>query len=255
MTLRKFLFAALCVVFAASALAQDSPKAEPAGKITFLKGTAEVSRGGKSVALSEQQEIYWGDTVTTGKSRSRLEIRLNDGSFVRLAQGSKLVIEKAAFGSGERTFSAEIKTGKLYALAAKVAGEKNTFQVKTSTAVAGVRGTTFRIDAKKDGATVVRVYTGAVAVSNAPVFAKKAGQLPAEGGTKKGVKPGGPGRVEVPGPHEVSRREWEEIVAQAMQEIKVSADGRLGPAVAFDAEKDAADEWVAWNKARDAEVK
>jgi hypothetical protein len=253
MTLRTFFFSALVVVFAASALAQDSPKTEPAGKITFLKGTAEVSRGGKSITLGEQQEIYWGDTITTGKSRSRLEIRLNDGSFVRLAQGSKLVIEKAAFGSGERNFSAEIKTGKLYALAAKVAGEKNTFQVKTSTAVAGVRGTTFRIDAKKDGATVVRVYAGAVAVSNAPVFAKKAG--PAEGGSKKGVKPGGPGRVEVPGPHEVSRREWEEIVAQAMQEIKVSADGRLGPAVAFDAEKDAADEWVAWNKARDAEVK
>jgi hypothetical protein len=128
--------------------------------------------------------------------------------------------------------------------------------METSNAVAGVRGTTFRIDAKRDKSTVVRVYTGAVAVSNAPIYAKpgkvkKTGkfQMP-----KQGVKPGGPGRVEVAGPHEVTKKEWEEFVAKAMQEVRVAADGKIGEPVAFDAQADAADEWVSWNKSRDKQM-
>ena len=88
---------------------------------------------------------------------------------------------------------------------------------------------------------------------NAPIYAKpgavkKTGkfQMP-----KKGVKPGGPGRVEVAGPHEVTKKEWEEFVAKAMQEVRVAADGKISEPIAFDSSADAADEWVAWNKSRD----
>jgi hypothetical protein len=37
-------------------------------------------------------------------------------------------------------------------------------------------------------------------------------------------------------------------------EVRVAANGELSEPVAFDAEADAADEWVAWNKSRDKEA-
>ena len=71
---------------------------------------------------------------------------------------------------------------------------------------------------------------------------------------RKGVKPGGPGRREVAGPQEVTKKEWEEFVAKAMQEVRVAANGQIAAPVAFDAQADAADEWVAWNKSRDKQM-
>lgn len=235
-----------------------TPSSSPAGRVSYLKGWAQVKRGGQWTRIEKGSALRWGDLVATGKKRTRLEIRLADGSVVRLGRNSRLSIDKARFSSSQREFSAKLLKGKVYALVSHFTGSDSSFKIATRNAVAGVRGTTFRIDAKKDRSTVVRVYTGAVAVSNAPIFAKP-GRLPKAGkrggGPRQGVKPGGPGRVEVAGPQEISKHEWEEMIAKAMQEIRVSAAGKLSPPVAFDAQADAADEWVAWNKSRDEQVK
>ena len=67
-------------------------------------------------------------------------------------------------------------------------GGEARFEVKTENAVAGVRGTTFRVDAASDKLVVVRVYSGTVAVAGggaAPPGARGAG---------------GRGAQQVPGP-------------------------------------------------------
>jgi ferric-dicitrate binding protein FerR (iron transport regulator) len=224
-----------------------------AGKITYAKGTVEAFTGGAWVQLKKGDGVYADQTIRTMK-KSRVEIVLADESVIRLGSRSKVKIEAALFGKGATQFSAKMFRGKAYAVASKLIGGDSKFEVTTSNAVAGVRGTTFRIDANRDKSTVVRVYTGAVAVSNAPIYTKP-GKPKETGGKfqlpKQGVKPGGPGRVEVAGPSEVTKKEWEEFVAKAMQEIRVAANGELSEPVAFDAEADAADEWVAWNKSRD----
>jgi hypothetical protein len=237
------------------AVSDAAPKA-PAGKITYMKGTVEAFSGGAWAKLKKGNSVYGGQMIRTLK-KSRVEIVLADKSVIRLGSKSKVKLKEALFKAGTTQFSAKMFRGKAYAMASKLVGGDSKFEVTTANAVAGVRGTTFRIDAKRDKSTVVRVYTGAVAVSNAPIYSKPGKIKKTEGKfqmPKKGVKPGGPGRVEVAGPSEVTKKEWEEFVAKAMQEVRVAANGELSEPVAFDDEADAADEWVAWNKSRDKEA-
>jgi len=303
----RVLSAVLAVVMG---LVMGAAQAEPdsAGKVTYLKGKVEAQRKGSWVNLGQDASVFPGDTVRTEK-KGRVEIRLADSSVIRLGSASLVVINEAVFrGGGEKKFSAKMMQGQAYAVVSKLVGSDSNFEVRTNNAVAGVRGTTFRINAQLDKSTVVRVYTGAVAVSNAPIFAKAGkpkdkGEAPAVGGEAKAaggepkadeapkaadepqgtevakatlpkasgaatasgaakegkfqmpgpksVKPDRGGRAEVAGPQEVTKRQWEEFVAKAMQEVRVAADGKMAAPVSFDPGQDAADEWVSWNQARD----
>jgi hypothetical protein len=104
--------------------------------------------------------------------------------------------------------------------------------------VAGVRGTTFRVDAKHDASALVRVYAGAVAVvgTRTPRPSHEAANAP---------------RKEVPGPSEVSKTQYEKLLG-AMMQVKVTSDGELGEPAKFTEKEEARDSWVAFNQQRDA---
>jgi hypothetical protein len=248
----------LCLALCAGLLLLQSAVAGSAtGKITRLKGSVQIKYGkAEFKKIKKGAAIKSGVTIKTGR-KSRVEIRLADNSVIRLGSKSSMTLNKALFtGEGTKKVNARLWGGKAYAVVNKLTGDDSSFQIKTTTAVAGVRGTAFRINANRDKSTVVRVYTGAVAVSNAPIYAK-AGK-PKSGGKfqlpRQGVKPGGPGRTVVAGPSKISKKEWEEMVASAMQEIRVSGTGKLSAPVAFDAQKDLEDDWVAWNKTLDKDL-
>jgi hypothetical protein len=237
-------------------------KPDTAGQITFLKGTAHVKAStGGWIACSEGSSLRIGDQVRTGK-KSRIEIHMIDGSVIRLGSNTILKIDTALVSeSGEREMASFLRSGQAYANASKKSNDLSKFEIHTSNAIAGVRGTAFRIDAKRDKSTVVRVYTGAVAVSNAPIFAKPIREQDSRGKTEQGkpcttppaggVKPNRECQTKVAGPEEVTKKQWEEIVAQAMQEVKVGADGKMTK-LDFESEPTAAEEeWVSWNKSRD----
>lgn len=249
----------LAVLFGSMSL---SGAADPiVGRVNYVEGVVEVrSPKGAWTPAKVGRELKPGDEIRTGTKgkKNRVEIMLADNSVVRLGSRSNLLLDQAVFGSADRKFTAQLQRGQTYALAAKAKSDSSVFEIKTGNAVAGVRGTAFRIDAKTDQSTVVRVYSGAVAVSNAPLFAKPGKATPTSGSApqipRQGVKPGGPGRVEVAGPQEVTKKQWEELVAKAMQEIRVAADGTMSEPTSFAAAEDSADEWVAWNQSRDALV-
>lgn len=255
----KFLSLVFIPVVAFSLM--NASAADTSATVTRLKGHARVKYGKSEFkGLKIGSGIKVGAVVATGK-KSRLELKLADNSVIRLGSRSTLTLTQAMFsGQGNKKVSARLWRGKAYAVVKKLTGDDSAFQVKTSTAVAGVRGTAFRINANRDKSTVVRVYTGAVAVSNAPIYAK-AGKPKNSSGKfqmpRQGVKPGGPGRVEVSGPKEISKKEWEEMVASAMQEIRVSSNGKLSAPVAFDPKKELENDeegWVAWNKEMDKDI-
>jgi hypothetical protein len=243
-------------VFSFVALASQQQTAS----VTRLKGNARVKYGkGEFTKLLKGSQLKVGALIKTGR-KSRIEIKLADRSVIRLGSKSSLTLQQAHFsGADSKNVAARLWRGKAYAVVSKLVGRKSSFEIKTSTAVAGVRGTAFRINAARDQSTVVRVYTGAVAVSNAPIYTKPAKDTKTAGKPIKmpriGIKPGGPGRVEVAGPQQVSKKQWEEFIAQALQEVRVSAKGEVSAPVSFDAKtEEQEDEWVAWNKNLDKDL-
>jgi hypothetical protein len=230
--------AALCLLLG---VARTSSAAPPAGQVSFLTGTAERNRSGQSEALAIGSQVILGDEVSTA-ANSRLEITLADRSAVRLDENSKLVIQQADFAgaAGHKQFVAKLALGKLWSKVTSVLGGQGHFEVATDNAVAGVRGTTFRVDAHSDHSVLVRVYAGAVAVASAI-------QLPAHAQGSPGA-----GRHEVPGPSQVTKQKYEKLLA-AMMQVKVASSGEIGEPERFVEAEDAKDSWVAWNQRRDGE--
>ncbi len=208
-----------------------SAEARPA-QVSALEGKAAKARdGGKASPLLVGSAVSQGDLITT-EAGSRLEIKFADASLLRIGPSAKLQISAAHFGGGpaRRQMTARLFFGSLWAKVTKAIQGEQKFQIETENAVAGVRGTTFRVDARQDKSVLVRVYAGAVAVAkNVPIYASG--------------KPGD--RREVAGPDEVSRDKWEKIVGKQMQ-ILIAADGTPGDPTQLADTDEKADELGSW---------
>lgn len=213
--------------------------ASPSGSVTFLVGEASRTSGGKTASLALGSLVYENDVVET-RGRTRLEVELPDKSVIRIGPQSRVQLVSAIFGKSveERKVSAKIVVGNIWAKVTRAVGGESRFEVRTENAVAGVRGTTFRVDAKTDRSVVVKVYSGAVAVAGTAPLPRPVH----EGGKKE--------RRQVPGPQQVSREQWERVVGQMMQ-IAVAPDGTPGEPRSFAMAAPGQDEWEDWNRERD----
>ncbi len=97
-----------------------------------------------------------GEEVRTFRS-GRAELELQDGSRLSLGPASDFKIE----GESEGEISLMLRLGKLWVSVAK--GAHRNFSVRTTAAVASVRGTSFSVEALSR-ATITEVFEGAVAV-------------------------------------------------------------------------------------------
>jgi hypothetical protein len=245
-----------------------SAETKPA-QVSALEGRAQRARGsGAPAPLALGAGVAQGDILTT-EADSRLELKFADASVLRVGPRAKLQLSAAHFGGGpsRRQLTAKLFFGSLWAKVTSVIQGEQKFQIETENAVAGVRGTTFRVDARSDRSVLVRVYDGAVAVSKSRSSGGKPGERPTTGvGTGSAARGGRPttgvgtgsaagggragsGREEVAGPEEVSRDQWEQLVGRQM-ELVIAADGTPGtPAPIGDESGDA---WAKWNEQRDA---
>ncbi|MBK8013617.1 MAG: FecR domain-containing protein [Deltaproteobacteria bacterium] len=181
-------------------------------------------------ALARGMTLTRGQVVRT-RADGRLELKLSDGSRVRLAPETMVRVDRVRVQKNSRAVRLDIWLGRLWAKVAHGWGDGRSFEVRTTNAVAGVRGTSFAVLAKQDLSAVIRVYAGSVGVS--------------KGGYSR------PASVrEVPGPRRVDQQQWEEVIAGAMTEVRVSALGDIQPATDFLDEGEAL-EWAMWNQARD----
>jgi hypothetical protein len=223
------------LVLAASLLPATALAAS--GEVTYLEGKAtRTPQGGGKVALALKSGLEQGDTIETSAG-AKLEITLADKSVMRLGPSSKLKLDVTSFSENSREFKATLILGKVWSKVSSIFGSERTFEVRTERAVAGVRGTIFRVDAARSKAVLVKVYTGTVAVAGT-------GAVPAA------APPKGE-RVQIAGPQQVSRQQWEKIIS-AMMQVSVGPDGKPSEPKGFTEQDEAKDAWAAWNRGRDA---
>jgi len=217
--------------------------------ITVIQGTARLYEKGATTGhlLKRGDALKNGQEVRVAK-KSRLEIHFPDGTVMRLSENSIFKVNTLSFNkqTNDKEVKAELSIGKLWAKVKKLTTPDSTVEVRTSNAVAGVRGTVYRVNVEDDKSTVVKVYDGSVYVANPPRDESKS--------LDKAIVPhevAGPHEVPPPS-HEVSIEEWTTIV-KAMQQISISPNGVPSKPEDFDPKADA-DEWVKWNQERDKET-
>jgi hypothetical protein len=147
-------------------------EAQPAAtaEVILAKAPAEVLRRGQPAAqaLAKGVRLAEGDRVRTGRDGAA-EIRLGDGSLVRLAELSELEIERldvdAAGAPSTSRFNLAAGQARAWVarqVIAKVATAQGSFSVQTTTAVAAVRQTDFAVSQDPNAVTRVYIFEGAV---------------------------------------------------------------------------------------------
>jgi hypothetical protein len=247
------------VSLAALGLSSSARADSTVGKISVLDGAAsrypdsdklDALVPTSAVALKTGDAVLLHDVIDLTKGYAK--ITLNDASVIDLGQstdgsaaGARLAITEGDFqGQVRNGFGANLLWGKVWSHVTKaLSGSSSKFEVTTPRAVAGVRGTIFRVDAvqivtatRTSRKTRVRVDEGRVGVD--------AKVKPSAGGTKATAADKGP-RHEVAGPTEVSKEEWEKLFIDLQKGMEVTVDDSPRPkATKASSAKDEFDHWV-----------
>jgi len=113
-----------------------------------------------------------GDKIITGP-KSKVDVQLGEGTTIRLGANSKLDFTQLLQNpTGNSDIKLLLSNGKVFASVRKE-NKNDTFTISTPTIVAGVRGTAFILEIKKDQFASIKVVEGSVAVSpRVPSFEK-----------------------------------------------------------------------------------
>lgn len=211
------------------------------GVVTYVQGSVNLLRGGKTQSLGVNALVQPGDVIMTAAD-GRAEIIINRESVIRLDHNTRTTIEAFrdnAAKSGKTTMGFSV--GTVWAKIRNFKDQVSRFELELPTAIAGVHGTVYQTSVQPDSSAEVKVFTGEVAVSNRPPTS------PELAGGLQEV----PGPDEVPGPSEVSMEQWTQIVRD-MQRLLIGKDGAASAPQAFT--KNPKSEWERWNEQRDKRI-
>jgi hypothetical protein len=230
-------------VYAKSPVTVKITKGE--ARVTVLEGTAHATcPGQKGVRGLRINDLLGSGCEADTGVKSRMELLLPDNSIIRFADNTRFKILQVEVGdAGKRDVKIFVTMGKIWSNVRRALGGKGGFEVSCQNAVAGVRGTIYRMNVEEDKSALVKVYDGEVAVS-APAAAEKEQKAQVLGPLQPVAGP-----IRVAGPKPVSMEEWVYII-RSMQQIRIKSDGRAEEPKDFTEAEDR-DAWVNWNKSRD----
>jgi len=217
---------------------------------SIVEGTAQIYTPGKAAAtnLKKGDHLKQNQEVRVGE-RSKVELQFPDGTAMRLSEKSRLNLAHVSYDQKTegKNMKVGLSAGKLWARVKKLITPDSSVEVVTSNAVAGVRGTVYRVNVEADSSAVVKVYDGSVYVANPPRDPSKPNDK-----LTMPVPVSGPHAV-APPMHEVSVAEWH-VIVKAFQQVVISPQGVASQPKDFDPKADS-DDWVLWNQQRDKETK
>lgn len=123
--------------------------ADEAGTVKVVKGGASLERGTQKMALTPGLKVLPGDRIVTGADGS-VGITLRDNTLLSAGANSILLLDKFSFNSTTHAgvLDAALKRGTLAVVSGKIAkASPESVQFRTPTAILGVRGTEFVIEA------------------------------------------------------------------------------------------------------------
>lgn len=127
-------------------------------QVAALRGTVEVQKSQQWQKLKVKNTLGQDQVVKTSLN-SWAEFVFEDGSYFRLNEKSQVRVESIEkLSSGKRRVTLKLEAGTAWNVVQK---GKGGYQFRTATLVAGVRGTTFRLDSDD----TLKVFEGTVAAS------------------------------------------------------------------------------------------
>lgn len=119
----------------------------------------EVKKNGQPVNIGDI--LNQNDIIETG-TMSSCDIKIGD-SMIRIKENSKAILAQLLRKDGLENTTLGLDVGKMICKPKKLL-KNESFLVKTPTAVAGVRGTNFSVEADAQKTTRIKVFDGKVAV-------------------------------------------------------------------------------------------
>ncbi len=143
-------------------IAFREPQPRPVALVQAMTGMVKVGADPKALGPADKgTRLTQGDHVRTGPG-SVARLALADGSFVALLPQTLIKLGRVELTRDlKRAVRIDLIEGKVEAIA-EPRGKGSSFDVVTRTAVAGVRGTQFRVAVGEAAATSVETVTGAV---------------------------------------------------------------------------------------------
>ncbi len=114
------------------------------GMFMVVKGDVKVSgSGGGAVVAKVGTKVNQGDQIITGLD-SRAKIVMSDRNIINVSPNTKVIIEEYVNDAKSKNVKLGLLEGKIRTnVEQKYDNDKNKFEIRTPTAVAGVRGTQF----------------------------------------------------------------------------------------------------------------
>ena len=161
----KFLLTVIAALFLAQpALAADAP----AGKVTYLKGSASLYQTGRSTAtpLAPDAPVFAGDEIETAAGAA-VTVTFSDDSTVTMGENGTLTVEQYLPGKTPDAAPRKNHLQILRAAFAYASGGKTSADTRIDIDFGsiGIRGTHF-IRGMKDGQCWIYLHDGAITVKN-----------------------------------------------------------------------------------------
>ena len=171
--MRKYAFLAIFVlllsILTGITLSNTMFVVQRVARVAEASGDVQVRKRGGQVwtVLGDRRQLKAGDAVRTAAG-AVLELSWVDGTRIRLAENTELLIKKCTFNTSNKTSRAlfRLNLGRVWVRVTRALSAGSKFEIATPTATAGVRGTVFSIGVSATSGTEISVLEGEVAVAS-----------------------------------------------------------------------------------------